>query len=230
MAKSEMNYDANFCSTIPLHNINSIQPHAALFVVDVADFRVIQISANVCEWLEIRAEDVLNQPLERIVAYTCVENIKEKHRQSILRNVIPEPLTFKSGKTYLSRLHEKEHCVLIEVEFINEISDRSPFVNAYQQFQQMAVGINKTSGIQELALIACQEIKRISGFDKVMIYTFDEKWNGLVIGEAMEEGMESYIGLKFPASDVPRQARELYLKNSYRIIPDRKYKMVSILP
>ena len=103
-------------------------------------------------------------------------------------------------------------------------------MNAYQRFQEAAAGINQSTSIQELATIACQEIKHVSGFDKVMIYAFDEKWNGLVIGEAMEDGMESYIGLKFPASDVPKQARDLYLKNSYRIIPDRKYKKVSLIP
>lgn len=63
-----------------------------------------------------------------------------------------------------------------------------------------------------------------------MIYSFDEKWNGLVLAEAMENGMESYLGLKFPASDVPKQARDLYLRNPYRLIPDRKYKKVALIP
>lgn len=230
---SQTNYDASFCGTIPLHNTNAIQPHAALFVVGVADFRVVQISSNVCEWLGIRADDVLNQPLDRIIERDCVDDIMDKYKKSFFKYVVPEYITFISDnhrKTYLARIHEKDHYLLIEVEFINEISEKKLFVNAYQKFQEIAVRINQSSGIEELAAIACQEIKRISGFDKVMIYAFDEKWNGLVIAEAMEEEMESYIGLKFPASDVPKQARDLYLRNPYRIIPDRKYKKVSLIP
>lgn len=233
MSNSQTNRDGSFCNAIPLHNTNAIQPHAMLLVVDAIDFRVIQISSNVCEWLGMGVDNILNQPLVQFVEKTCVDSIRDKYSKSLLKNVVPEYLTFflnGNHKTYLSRVHEHEHYILIEIEFINEISAEKQFVNAYHKFQQIAVNINMTSEIQDLAMIAAREIKRISGFDKVMIYTFDEKWNGLVIGEAMEEGMESYLGLKFPASDVPKQARDLYLKNPYRIIPDRNYKRVSLIP
>lgn len=230
---SNTNYDASFCATIPLHNTNAIQPHAALFVVNVTDFRVIQISSNVDYWLGISTDAILNQPLENIVEQKCMENIRDKYARSYFKYVVPEYITLHSYNgeiSYLGRIHEKENYLLIEVEFVNEISQRKPFVNAYQKFQEVAVRLNQCTGIDELIILASQEIKRISGFDKVMIYSFDEKWNGLVIAEAMEKGMESYLGLKFPASDVPKQARDLYLRNPYRIIPDRKYKRVPLIP
>ena len=233
MSNSQSNSDAGFCGTIPLHNTNAIQPHAVLLVVSVIDFHIIQISANVCEWLGLSVEEVLDHPLEKILETKCVTDIRGKYKDSFLRNVVPVHLTFISNikKTYLARIHEKEHYILIEVEFINEISEvRRPFVNVYERLQQINIGIIQSADVSELAMTACTEIKRISGFDKVMIYTFDDSWNGLVIGEAMEEGMESYIGLKFPASDVPKQARDLYLRNPYRIIPDRQYKKVSLIP
>src|SRR5439155_4932601 len=64
----------------------------------------------------------------------------------------------------------------------------------------------------------------------VMIYQFDNNWNGTVIAEAMEAGMDSYLGLKFPASDIPKQAREMYRKNPYRFIPDVDYQPVRLYP
>lgn len=227
------NYDASFCGTIPLHNTNAIQPHAALFVVKVTDFRIIQISSNIGDWLRISIDAILNQPLERIFEQKCAERIRDKYAKSYFKYVVPEYITIVSSTremTYLGRIHEKENYLLIEVEFINEVSQIRPFVNAYQKFQEVAVRLNQSTGIDELVMLASQEIKRISGFDKVMIYSFDENWNGLVVAEAMEDGMESYLGLKFPASDVPKQARDLYLRNPYRIIPDRKYKKVSLIP
>lgn len=234
MNNSRINNDADFCSTIPLHNTNAIQPHGALLIVNATDFRVIQISSNVCEWLGLLPEALLNQPLAEIIQDSCVDKIREQQDRSLLKIPVPEYLTFKFGKrhqTYLAQIHEKEGYILIEIEFINQNSQETkPFVNGYQQLQQVSGAINESSSIGELAAIACREIRRISGFDKVMIYTFDANWNGLVIGEEMEKDMESYIGLKFPASDIPRQARDLYLKNSYRFIPDRKYKSVPLIP
>lgn len=231
---NQTNYDAGFCGTIPLHNTNAIQPHAVLLVVNAIDFRIIQISSNVCVWLGLTEGDLLDNPLDQILDIKSVEDIRHKLRHSFFRNVTPLHLTFVSNnfrKTYLARIHEKEHNVLIELEFINETTEvGNPFVNVYEQLQQFSIGINQSTNVSELAMRASTEIKRLSGFDKVMIYTFDEKWNGLVIGEASEEGMESYMGLKFPASDVPKQARDLYLRNPYRIIPDRRYKKVSLIP
>ena len=63
---SNTNYDASFCGTIPLHNTNAIQPHAALLVVNLTDFRIIQISANVGDWLGISIDAIQNKPMERI--------------------------------------------------------------------------------------------------------------------------------------------------------------------
>jgi light-regulated signal transduction histidine kinase (bacteriophytochrome) len=228
------NLDASFCNTISLHNTSAIQPHGALIVVNVTDFQIIQISANVCEWTGRIDGAILNRSLECLLDQQSLESLRKKRENSLLKNVTPLYLTFtfnKKPEPYLTRVHEKEHYLLIEIEFINRVSGESnPFFNSYQQLQEATLSINQSSTISDLASIACREIKRISGFDKVMIYTFDEKWNGLVLGEAMEEEMESYLGLKFPASDVPKQARDLNLKNSYRVIPDRQYKKVSLIP
>jgi len=82
----------------------------------------------------------------------------------------------------------------------------------------------------EVCRAAAKELQRISGFDKVMIYRFDPDWNGSVIAEEKVAEMESYLGFTFPASDIPRQARDLYLKNPYRFIPDRNYQPVGLYP
>src|SRR5688572_11148007 len=120
---NQTNYDATFCGTIPLHNTNAIQSHAVLLIVNAVDFRVIQISANLCEWLGVPSVEVLDHPLEKLVEMKGIEDIRYKYKHSLLKNVVPIHLTFISNdirKTYLARVHEREHYLLIEVEFINE--------------------------------------------------------------------------------------------------------------
>ncbi|HEV2576806.1 MAG TPA: ATP-binding protein [Acidobacteriaceae bacterium] len=67
------------------------------------------------------------------------------------------------------------------------------------------------------------QIRQLTGFDRVMLYQFDEEGHGTVLAEDRNDRLPSYLGLRFPASDIPRQARELYLLNRVRIIPDVEY-------
>ena len=68
-----------------------------------------------------------------------------------------------------------------------------------------------------------REVKHLTGFDRVLLYTFDEAGHGMVVAEENDGPLPSYLGLRFPASDIPKQARELYIANTVRIIPNAAY-------
>ncbi len=99
--------------------------------------------------------------------------------------------------------------------------------------------MGRASSILDYAEVTVSEIKRLSGFDRVMVYQFDADWNGEVIAEAghVPESAAtppytytSYLGLNFPASDIPAQARRLFLTNSVRSIADIDSTPVPIVP
>jgi light-regulated signal transduction histidine kinase (bacteriophytochrome) len=71
-------------------------------------------------------------------------------------------------------------------------------------------------------------VGRLSGFDRALVYRFDENWNGQVLAEWNSGALPSYIGLHFPADDIPAQARRLYALNRTRIIPDIDYVPVDL--
>ena len=75
-----------------------------------------------------------------------------------------------------------------------------------------------------------REVRLLTGLDRVMLYQFDAEGHGEVRAEAKREDLEPYLGLHYPASDIPQQARELYLKNWLRIIPDARYAPVRLVP
>jgi light-regulated signal transduction histidine kinase (bacteriophytochrome)/CheY-like chemotaxis protein len=83
---------------------------------------------------------------------------------------------------------------------------------------------------RDLCHAAAVEVRRLTGFDKVMVYQFDAGWNGLVVAEDQVGGMDPYLGLRFPASDIPAQARELYRVSPIRLIPDAGYTASPIVP
>ena len=67
-----------------------------------------------------------------------------------------------------------------------------------------------------------ESVRELTGFDRVLVYRFDEDQHGEVVAEARADDLESYLGLHYPESDIPRQARELYLRNWIRSIPDAR--------
>jgi light-regulated signal transduction histidine kinase (bacteriophytochrome) len=104
------------------------------------------------------------------------------------------------------------------------------FIEVYQEVKYIMAALKEAKNSEEIGIIAAAEIKKLSGFDRIMIYQFDKDWNGTVLAEAKEADMEPYLHLHFPASDVPKQARDLYFKNPYRLIPDRSFTPARLIP
>ena len=75
-----------------------------------------------------------------------------------------------------------------------------------------------------------RDVRTVTGFDRVMVYRFDAEWNGEVIAEDRRPDLEPFFGLRYPASDIPAQARALYATNWMRIIPDATYTPVPLEP
>ncbi|GAB3533976.1 hypothetical protein GCM10027443_20350 [Pontibacter brevis] len=127
-------------------------------------------------------------------------------------------------------MHPREEYVLIELEENISASGEQSFLGLYQQIKYITSLLKQAGDTAEVAQLAADEIKKFTRFDRVLVYQFDEQWNGIVIGQAREADMADYMDLRFPASDVPKQARDLYFSNPYRLIPTRDYVPVRLIP
>ena len=221
--------EAEFCGKVPLHQTNLIQPHGYLLVIDTQNFTILQASDNVEELLEKPAKEVIGSPLQNYVSESDLLDVK--HRFTYSGNEgIPFIFSFHSGERLaVIKFHESYFILEVDLE-VRSFQKTTSFITVYQELKYIMAAIEKTTSVNEACLIAIQELKRVSGFDKIMVYSFDKEWNGDVIAEVMEEGMDSYLGLKFPASDIPQQARALYQKMPYRLIPNIDYTPVKLYP
>ncbi len=226
------NYDSEFCGRVPLNQTNMIQPHGVLLLVGKGNGLVLQVSEN--------CQEIFGLPAAKMVDTLFTDYISNEQNESFLRrfeNSSSEKVSYTftisnkdSSKQYTALVQAYDGYLMLEIE--KETANDAPqlFVAVYQQLKPAITGVEAAVNIEEAATIVAKELKRISGFDKVMIYRFDEEWNGTVIAEAAEEGMDAYLGLKFPASDVPRSAREMYRTNPYRFIPDATAQPVRLYP
>ncbi len=230
MLSKQQIYDASFCNRLPIHQINAIQPQGVLSVVSKQDFKIIQVSANASALYPFAAEELIGKNFADFIEAQSLQTIKEE----LNHYSYPTPLeiVFKPNteSAKLSLVHEKSGALHIETELSDYSNTSINELELMTKVQQFMAAVNGCSSIDEVANVAAKQIKNISGFDKVMVYCFDEEWVGSVIAEEMKPGMESYLGLRFPATDIPKQARDLYLKNPYRLIPDRDYTPVPLIP
>jgi chemotaxis family two-component system sensor kinase Cph1 len=222
-----VNYDAVFCGNLPLHNINMIQPHGYLIVVDIQSLNIIQVSENCAELMDIAAPDLINTSID--IYISDIEAMVGKLSNGILDKVpFYVKLKPKPQHEFLALSHVKGTNLLIEL--FATTGQRVSFVDVFQSLKLGFGEIVLTKTVEDLGNQVVLLLKRISGFERVLMYKFDDEWNGKVIAECKAEDQQSYLGQQFPASDIPKQARAMYARNAYRLIPHREYTPVKLYP
>jgi two-component system, chemotaxis family, sensor kinase Cph1 len=222
---SSLNYDSELCGKVPIHFINTVQPYGVLLVLSRASLEIIQASENVDPVFGVSAKALVGSPIASWLDPISLDLLRTSDADKLSK-----VWTIRDRK-YLALVHIKAGYILAEIEMTPYREEgQNSFVSVYQEIKYAMALIEDASTTADVCTIAARELRRISGFDKVMLYRFDRDWNGTVIAEECRQDMESYLGFTFPASDIPRQARELYLRNPYRFIPDRSYKAVKLFP
>ncbi|WP_236613956.1 GAF domain-containing protein [Nafulsella turpanensis] len=213
--------------------MNLVQPQGVLLVLQKEELRIVQASENSSNWLGIAASELVNSKLSDFIKEAQLQKLRSKLKSQDFQHPIPLRLLWKKGeleKDFSANVHHKDNYLLLELEEHTVPKESESFINIYQEITYVVAELKEAVGKRKIEQLAASELKRLSGFDRVMIYQFDERWNGSVVGEALEEGMDPYLGLHFPASDVPKQARELYATTPYRLIPDVNAEAVKLFP
>jgi chemotaxis family two-component system sensor kinase Cph1 len=215
------------CAREPIHIPGSIQPHGYLFVLNAADLTVAAVSQNVADAMGIRAADLIGRPIADFLVSTT-ENLDVALR--LPQGEIPLHVRFrKSPQTaaWDCIIHSSDALVLLELgPRIGSDNAEALLGSVRYAIERIRISDTPESACEILA----KEIRRLTGFDRVMVYRFDADWNGEVIAEDRVGGVLSYLGHAFPAGDIPPQARALYLRNTVRIIPDAGYMPSPLVP
>ncbi|ACO48198.1 ATP-binding protein [Deinococcus deserti] len=217
--------DASNCAREPIHIPGSIQPHGALLVLSVHEMCIVQVSANIPEFFERPAESLLGQPLELLVTPTSLSPLKKM--LTLEGRTHTFPVTLLKGLTYDATAHLAQGVLVLELERPN-----SPEVAAdiYRATQQALTELDSSRDVLGLCATAASQVRELTGFDRVMIYRFAEDGSGEVVAEARHSDIASYLGHRFPESDIPRQARALYLKNLLRLTADVNAGVIPLVP
>ncbi len=222
--------DLSICDREPISIPGSIQPHGALIVLGRDGSTILQASANCGQWLGSGVEQLLGHPLTAIVPAAAAEAVA-RYLANPDNPSLPLYVATVRVRDQAFRLlaHQFQGVNILEFD-PSDSFDPMEFSSLYPVVRSFVTSLSDSASVAEVCARAAQEVRRLTGFERVMVYQFDADWNGTVIAEDRGSLYESYLGLRFPASDIPAQARELYRTNRYRIIPDARYSPVPIQP
>jgi len=219
-------YDLSNCEEEPLHIIRYLQPHAVLIACGLEDLKITNVTENVYEMIGWEVDQLLGITLDHLIPSEVLDIVHRGIKQENFRKINPLSLNFKNQK-FNAILHLSENLLFLELELSIAKASSTQFLHLIDDAIQQ---VQRTDDIDTLLNVAAREIRTLTSFDRVMIYQFDENYDGDVVAEERSSNIESYLGLHYPASDIPKQARELFLKNQIRVISDVGGTPVKIIP
>ncbi|ELS03556.1 bacteriophytochrome (light-regulated signal transduction histidine kinase) [Xenococcus sp. PCC 7305] len=218
----------------PIHNSGKIQPYGVVLVLQEPDLKILQVSTNSYAVFGISPEEMLEKSLEDILDPFQIEKLEMGLQQDNLDFINPTKIwARKHGDDYVifdGVFHRNtEGNLILELEPATS-QENIPFLSFYHLARASINQLQETSRLRDFCQIIVQEVRKVTGFDRVMLYKFDEDNHGAVIAEEKLDHLESYLDLHYPASDIPKQARKLFSSNWIRIIPDTKAEPVALYP
>ncbi len=218
--------DLSLCAREPIHIPGAIQPHGAVLIALADASRITHASANLYEFLSLHAADALGKPLDFALGESAGRDLKS--RAPSLDAVVQHcfSLLGREGTRLQLRAFRSGLHLVIDIERVSVDTDHNLELTIAHGLLN---SFHRARSVVELCNLAVTGLRSITGYDRVMAYRFGPDGHGEVIAEARADGMEAYLGQWYPASDIPEQARRLYLRQRVGVIVDAGYEPVALL-
>ncbi len=227
------NLNRNSCQSQLIHIPESIQPHGVLLTL-TSNLRIVRASKNADLVLSVAADRALGQSLQNVLPERSRSTLIEHLSHTIAESSATSQHHTRYGTFLAPDAEYVWACHFVGDELVLEFEPQWAQTTASERsfYHRLAADIERHRNhaqieplLQSLAVV----VREMTQFDRALVYRFDESFNGCVVAESRNENLPSYLGLHFPESDIPTQARELYLLNRVRHIVDGAYVPVPLL-
>jgi light-regulated signal transduction histidine kinase (bacteriophytochrome) len=223
--------DLTTCDREPIHVPGSIQPHGVLLVIDRHRYVVEQAAGDCASMLGIDHQHLIGMSVSAVLE-SSADVFVRAHLHSAAVSVAPlMRLGIRSRAAALPldlTLQAADGTAIIELEPARRAMSGAG--DPIEQLKSLLAAVQHTSSLQECCAAAAMSMRAATGFDRAMVYRFLPNGSGVVAAEDANPGLESFLGLHYPASDIPKQARELYRRNWLRAIPNIDYVPAPLRP
>ncbi len=222
-----------------INTLTKVQSHGVLLVLQEPDLVVLQVSDNTIATFGVAPNRLLGQPLEQIFDVFQVEKFRaDLQDKNFERSNYSKVWVLKSKDNYSifdAVFHRSpDGALILELEPTQK-DDRIPFLSFYHLaktsiLQGRDPTERLTANLPAFGKNVVAHVREMTGFDRVLLYKFDDDGHGEVIAEDKVAQMDSYLGLHFPESDIPLPARAMFIANQIRVIPDTRRQSVEMIP
>ncbi len=227
------NVDVNNCDLEQVQLVGAIQPHGALLVVEEPALRIVRASANTDGFLGTPTATVLGGSLDRVLGDDAVAALRVRLAGTNLTGCSAHLLTLAALPHRDGRFHlfgNRSDGLLI-LEFERSDAAHAPVESdLFGALRNTLQELQRSASLRTFLEVAVDRVREFTGFERVLVYRFDPDGSGEVVAEAKEPGLDPYLGLHYPASDIPAPARRLFALSPLRHLPDVHYIPVPLLP
>ncbi len=226
------------CDSEPVHTPGCVQSHGAMLVLRLADLCIVQASENTQAVLGYLPETLLGQPASVVIGLDGTAKLQEMLAREptdcnpLYLLTLPAANPDGKGTSLAAGLDLSVHSVdgVVILEF--EATGRTDAVNPdhYGLVKKTVTRLQGATSLQQFCDFVAQEIRELTGLDRVMIHQFHADGHGEIIAESRRADLGSWIGMHFPAEDIPAPARALFTKTWIRPVPDVHDALAELTP
>jgi two-component system, chemotaxis family, sensor kinase Cph1 len=238
------------CDAEPIHIPGGIQPHGYLLCLSESPgipLTILQASDNVAALTGKPVEQLLGEPAEALLGAAATARIAHAAATAMIDQaplyigVVPNPFydtreaaqtrpaASADGPEFDITVHRHDGNLIVEMEVARH-PNADVFASMYPLVRTFTRSLQDVVTVTELADLAVREMRAMTGFGRVLLYKFDDEGRSNVLAEHIEDGYASFLNQVFPASDIPRQARALYVKQRVRLIANVEAKVARLVP
>jgi chemotaxis family two-component system sensor kinase Cph1 len=220
------------CDSEPVQTPGCIQAHGALLVLRLGDLKILQASENTLQHLGEAAASLLGQPVEHVVGAERTVRLREMLARDVLDRGAAYAFTLPAhaGMAALDAcLHTSGGVAVLEFEATGRAQHHAG--DDFFMLVKAAIGrLQAPISVRAFCQQVCEEVRAITGLDRVMAYRFHADHHGEVFAESMRDTLDPWLGLHYPAADIPQPAREIFKRIWIRPLPDAAGPLVELLP
>ncbi len=222
--------DLSACERERIHMPGAIQPHGCLLFCTLPSWIVRTVSANAGQFLGRDAESLLDATLDSILPDKTLHDLRNVLQASMVsggaERLLDQPID-DGPERYDLTVHMSASNAVVEI--VPRRGADTLATDAITLVKSMVGRLRRAPTLERFLHLAAHQVRAVTGFDRVMVYRFLPDGTGEVKAEALRTGLTPFLGLRYPASDIPAQARALYRRQWLRLIPDVDYTPVPLL-
>ncbi len=220
------------CDSEPVQTPGCIQAHGALLVLRLGDLRILQASENTLQVLGEAAAQLLGQPVGHVVGAAGEARLHDMlARQTLDRGACHAfTLPARAGAAPLDAcVHTSGDVVVLEFEATGR-ADPHRDGDFLMLVKSAVARLQDADSVRGFCQRVTEEVRAITGLDRVMVYRFHADHHGEVIAESRRDTLAPWLGLHYPAGDIPQPTREIFKRIWIRPLPDAAGPLVELLP